>query len=236
MSLITIGQAVADRVGVPRPTSLIGSADAGQRQILSLIQQEGKDLAARVNWQALTKEKTFTATATEEQSGVIPTDFDRFVDSTFWNRTENRLVLGPASAQEWQALKSDRIQAIHDIFRHRGNSLYLLPTPGAGNTYAFEYVSTYWVAAAATPTTGAYDAFSDDTDVSLISEELLTLGAIWRYQRAKGLDYSEAFRSYELALKRAMGRDGGAPTLNMTGPSDKYPAPKATIPDGSWNL
>lgn len=236
MSLITIGQAVADRVGVPRPTSLVGSSDAGQRQILSLIQQEGKDLAARVNWQALTKEVTFVATATEEQSGVIPTDFDRFLDSTFWNRTENRLVLGPASAQEWQALKSDRIQAIHDIFRQRGNSLYLLPTPGAGNTYAFEYVSEWWVGTAVAPTTPARDAFADDTDAAVISEELITLGAIWRYQRAKGLDYSEAFRSYELALKRAMGRDGGSPTLNMTGPSDKYPAPKATIPDGSWNL
>lgn len=236
MSLLTIAQAIADRVGVPRPPTLIGSSDPGYRQILSLIQQEGKDLAARVNWQAITKEKTFTSTATEEQSGVIPTDFDRFVDGTFWNRTENRLVLGPASAQEWQALKSDRIQAVHDIFRHRGNSLYLLPTPGAGMTYAFEYVSTYWVAAIGAPTTGVATEFENDTDVSLISEELLTLGGIWRYQRAKGLDYSEAFRSYEIALKRAIGRDGGAPTLNMSGPSDKYPAPKATIPDGSWNL
>lgn len=236
MSALTIAQAIADRVGIPRPSTLISATDQNSRLLLALMQQEGRDIARRHDWQAITKEKTFTSTATEEQSSVIPTDFDHFVDGTFWNRTENRLVLGPASAQEWQAMKSDRIQAVHDIFRHRGSSLYLLPTPAAGQTYAFEYVSTWWVAATATPTTPAKAEFEIDTDVPVISDELIILGGVWRYQRARGLDYSEAFRSYELALIRAIGRDGGAQTLSMSGPSDKYPAPKPTIPDGNWNL
>jgi len=236
MNLLQIGQAVADRVGLPRPTSIISSSDQVTRQLVALVQQEGKELASRYGWRVLTKEKTFTATATEIQSSVIPADFDRFVDGTFWNRTENRLVLGPASAQEWQALKSDRIQAVHDIFRHRGNDLLLLPTPGAGNSYSFEYVSTYWVATASASTTGSQEEFTDDGDIPLLDSELMVLGAAWRFLRSKGLDYSEPFRSYEVLVARKIGRDGGAPTLNMTGPSDKYPAPKATIPDGSWNI
>lgn len=236
MNLLQIGETAADRIGIPRPTSLIGSSDQNARLLLSVAQQEGKDLASRHAWQAITKEKTFTSTATEVQSSVIPSDFDRFVDGTFWNRTENRLVLGPASAQEWQALKSDRIQAIHDIFRHRGNDLLLLPTPAAGASYAFEYVSLWWVAEAADTDTPAREQFEQDTDVPVIDSELVALGVVWRFLRAKGLDYSEPFRSYELLLARKMGRDGGAPTLNMSGPSDKYPAPRATIPDGSWNL
>lgn len=236
MNLLQIGQSAADRIGIPRPTSLIGSSDNDPRLLLALIQQEGKDLASRFVWRVLTKEKTFTATATETQSGVIPDDFDRFVDGTFWNRSENRLVLGPASAGEWQALKSDRIQAVHDIFRHRGSSLMLLPTPGAGNTYAFEYVSTYWVAHASDTTTGVSEEFENDTDVPLLDSELIALGTVWRYLHNKGQTYDEQFRSYELRLKRMIGRDAGAPTLNISGPSDKYPAPKPTIPDGSWNL
>ncbi len=236
MNLLQIGESAADRIGIPRPTSLIGASESNARLMLSLIQQDGKDLASRHMWRFLTKEKTFTATATEIQTGAVPDDFDRFVDGTFWNRTENRLVLGPASAGEWQALKSDRIQAVHDIFRHRGSDLMLLPTPGAGNTYAYEYVSTYWVASASDTTTGAREEFQNDTDVPLLDAELIALGAIWRFLSRKGLDYTEPFRSYELRLKRLLGRDAGAPTLNMTGPSDRYPAPKPTIPDGSWNL
>ena len=236
MNLLEICQDVADRIGIPRPTAIVGSSDQNARLLLSVIQQEGRDLASRHTWQALVKEKVFTATATETQSGVIPEDFDRFVDGTFWNRTENRLVLGPASSQEWQALKSDRIQAIHDIFRQRGNSLMLLPMPTAGQEYAFEYVSAWWVAQATDTGTGASDQFESDTDVPLLSAEVVLLGGVWRFLRAKGLDYSEPFRSYELALARKLGRDGGAQTLAMSGPSDKYPAPKPTIPDGNWNL
>lgn len=236
MNLLQIGETAADRIGIPRPTSLIGSSDQNARLLLSVAQQEGKDLASRHAWQAITKEKTFTSTATEVQANVIPSDFDRFVDGTFWNRTENRLVLGPASAQEWQALKSDRIQAIHDIFRHRGNDLLLLPTPAAGASYAFEYVSLWWVAEATDTDTPAREQFEQDTDVPVIDSELVSLGVVWRFLRAKGLDYSEPFRSYELLLARKMGRDGGAQTLSMSGPSDKYPAPKPTIPDGNWNL
>jgi hypothetical protein len=236
MNLLQIGETAADRIGIPRPTSLIGSSDQNARLLLSVAQQEGKDLASRHAWQAITKEKTFTSTATEVQSSVIPSDFDRFVDGTFWNRTENRLVLGPASAQEWQALKSDRIQAIHDIFRHRGNDLLLAPTPAVGASYAFEYVSQWWVATASDTGTPAQEQFEQDTDVPVIDSELVGLGVVWRFLRAKGLDYSEPFRSYELLLARKMGRDGGAQTLSMSGPSDKYPAPKPTIPDGNWNL
>lgn len=235
MSLLTIVTAAADRIGIPRPNGVVGSSDLHARMMLSLAQQEGKDLASRFSWQAITKEKTFTATATETQSGVIPTDFDRFVDGTFWNRTENRMVIGPVSAQEWQALKSDRIQAVHDTFRQRGDSLLMLPTPSAGASYAFEYVSTYWVGTAGS-TTPSLTEFAADTDIAYLSEELITLGVVWRYQRARGLDYAESFQSYELMLHRKIGRDAGSPTLSMTGPSDRYPAPKATIPDGSWVL
>ncbi len=234
-SLVDIVGDVATRIGIHVPAAVVGSSDPNTRLLLALTQQEGRDLASRHPWQVLTKEKTFTATATEEQANVIPADFDRFVDSTFWNRTENRLVLGPVSAVDWQALKSDRIQAVHDTFRQRGNSLYMLPTPTAGATYAFEYVSTYWVGLTGS-TTATLDEFAGDTDIPYLDAELIRLGVVWRYLRARGLDYAEAFQSYELAVKRKIGRDGGSPTLNMSGPSDRYPIPRATIPDGSWNL
>ncbi len=235
MTLLTISQAAFDRVGVPRQNVLAGSSDQQARIMFALLNQEGRDLVARHSWQRLTKEKTFSATATETQAGVVPADFDRFIDGTFWNRDENRRVIGPVSAQDWQGLKASNTLALYDSFRQRGGDVLMIPTPSAGASYAYEYVSKYWVGLVGASVATA-DAFANDDDQSFLPEELLILGGTWRYLRSRGLDYSEAFRSYEMAVNRRIGRDGGSATLNMTGPSDKFPAPRATIPDGSWNL
>lgn len=235
MSLLTIVQDVADRVGLARPTSVIGSADSQIRGLLALVQQEGKDLASRFNWQALTKEKTFTATATAAQAGVIPSDYDRFVNGSMWNRTRDNYLFGPISAQDWQAIQANIAPNISESFRLRGDSLLITPTPTAGDAYAFEYLSTWWVGTAAS-SSPSLSAFTADNDISYLNEELLTLGLLWRFQKARGLDYGESMQSYEIAIKRAFDRDGGTPVLVMGGPADMYRAPKAQIPDGNWDL
>jgi hypothetical protein len=75
-------------------------------QLLGLAQQEGKELARRHTWQRSSRKQTFTATATETQSTAIPSDFDRFIDETMFNRTRKRHVYGPLNPQEWQFQKS----------------------------------------------------------------------------------------------------------------------------------
>lgn len=234
MSLLTISQAVFDRIGVPRQNILAGSSDQQARILMGLLNQEGRDLASRHAWQALTKEKTFSATATETQAGVVPDDFDRMVDGTFWNRDENRRVAGPLSAQDWQGLKASNTLALHDSFRQRGDDILMIPTPSAGAAYAYEYVSSYW-AGTSSDTAPTQTAFVNDSDEPFLSEELLILGGVWRYLRSRGLDYSEAFRSYEMALNRKIGRDGGSPSLVMGG-AERWGAPKAIVPEGNWPL
>jgi hypothetical protein len=227
----------ADRLGVVRPTSVIGSADQQVRQLLALAQQEGKELARRYPWQVIVKEKTITATATETQTSAIPSDFDRFVSDTFYNRTKNRKVEGPLNAQEWADYKASVSTVLFDAFRVRGDSLLLAPTPSAGDTYAFEYVSTWWVATAAASTTPAQATWLADGDVGILSEEIMTLGVVWRFLRAKGLDYAEAFRSYEIAVTQRQGWDGGKRIVNMARggfPSGRPRTP--SFPDGSWSL
>ena len=232
MSLLTIVQAVSDRVGLVRPSAVIGSSDAQVRNLLGLVQQEGRDLAARYNWSALIKEKTFTATATAAQSSAIPTDFDRFVNGSMWNRTRDNYIQGPLSAQDWQAIQATVAPSIIEAFRVRGSSLLITPTPTAGDSYAYEYVSTFWAGVAASTEPGLVE-FTADNDNGYIKEELLTLGTVWRFQKARGLDYGESMQSYEIAVKRAIDRDGGAGVVMMGGPSESWP-PKARIPETGW--
>lgn len=234
MSLLTVIQSAADRIGIVRPSSVIGSADGQVRQLLSLAQQEGKELARRHPWQSMVKEKTITATATEEQTSSLPVDFDRFVDETFYNRSQRRKVEGPLNAQEWADYKGRTTTAIWDAFRVRGNSILLAPTPTAGDSYVYEYLSTYWATTSGS-TTPSLAAWAADTNEGILSEELMTDGIVWRFKKAKGLDYAEEFRTYEAQLAMMMGRDGGRRKVNMAGPINAMRV-GVTVPEGSWNL
>jgi hypothetical protein len=215
MSILTIVQDVSNRIGLPVPSTVIGSNDTQVRQLLGLAQQEGKELSRRGPWQVLTKEKTITATATEIQTGAIPTDFERMIEGTFWNRTQDRRVVGPLTPQKWQMLQTGLYSLMWDAYRIRGNDMLMSPVPQAGDILAYEYVSTYWLTNAAGSTERA--SWTADDDVAKLDEELITLGVIWRFLKAKGLDYSEAFSTYERMVERKLGNDGGMAILDLNG-------------------
>jgi hypothetical protein len=215
MSILTITQDVSNRIGLPVPSTVIGSSDTQVRQLLGLAQQEGKELSRRGPWQVLTKEKTITATATETQTGAIPVDYERMIEGTFWNRTQNRRVVGPLTPQKWQMLQTGLYSLMWDAYRIRGNDMLMSPVPQAGDILAYEYVSTYWLTNAAGDTERA--AWTADDDVAKLDEELIALGVTWRFYKAKGLDYSEAFATYERMVERKLGNDGGMAILDLNG-------------------
>jgi hypothetical protein len=230
MSFLTLVQNSAKRLGLANPASAYGATDNQIVQLVALAQEEGIELARRHPWQVLTKEKTFTGTAAAAQSGAIPSDFDRFVDGTFFNRTQKRDVFGPISPQDWQFTQSVVSQTITESFRRRGDSILITPTPNGTDTYAYEYISTQWC-----ESSGGTDqsSWASDTDTGLISEELMTLGVIWRFLRAKGFDYAEAFRTYELQVAQAFSRDGGKRTLSF---GKRRQGARLYVPEGSWAL
>jgi hypothetical protein len=237
MTLLTLANTVQDRIGLPRSSVVISSTDQNVRTLLACLNEEGKELSKRAAWQALTKEKTFTSTAAAVQTGAIPTDLDRFVNETFFNRSMRRRVTGPLTSEEWQAQQSIVASVLTDAFRVHGNDILITPTPAASLTYAYEYVSKYWV-----DTDGDGDgdavAWEADDDTSLLSEDLMALGAEWRFLKRKGFDYAEIFRTYEIQVQQAISRDGARRTTSMAGGSDllldnaRYPA----VPEGSWSL
>jgi hypothetical protein len=205
------------------------------RQLQGLAQEEVTELARRHPWQAIVKETTFVSIAQEEQTSVIPADFDRYINETMHNRTAHRRVEGPLDPVEWQRFQAMTITLVWDAFRIRGNSLLLTPVPAAGQTYGFEYVSTYRIRTAA-GSSGSLTTWTADDNVSLLDEELITDGVCWRFLKAKGMDYSEAFRTYELHVMLATSRDGGKRTVNM-GRAYDYRRPRMpTFPDGSWSI
>ena len=228
MSLLTITQDVMVEVGLSRPAAAISSTDPGVVATISMINQTGLELMRRFEWQALQTEKTFTSVAQASQTSAVPTDFDRFVNESFWNRTQKRQVAGPLTPQQWQSRQASSIGGITDFYRMRGSAILIDPVPSAGNTMAYEYISKYWVG-------GTKVAMTADSDTSLIDENLLKLGAIWRYLKSRNMDYSEEYRTFETEVLNAAAKDGGKGVLSLAAPRSRNPlAPYA--PEGSWSL
>lgn len=232
MSLLTLVQNAAKQLGLTSPASAYNATDQQVIQLVALAQLEGVELSKRHDWTVLTKEKTFTGTAAAAQTGAIPSDFDRFVNETFFNRTQKKPVDGPLSPQDWQFAQSVVAQTITESFRKRGTDLLITPTPNGTDTYAYEYISTQWC-----ESSGGTDqsAWAADTDTGILSEDLMTLGVIWRFLRAKGFDYAEALRTFEMRLAHEITKDGGKRALNFARRSNNNPrAP--FVQEGSWSL
>lgn len=210
MSLLTIVQEAAVRVGILKPTTAISSSDDAVRTLVSLAKQEGQSLYKRNAWQALLQEKTFTTVAAALQTNSVPTDFGWYVSDTMFNRTTRRKVAGPLSSIEWQRAQATLVTYVNPCFRIRADNIYLSPTPPAGETVAYEYITKNWCQnAGGTP----QETWAVDTDTALIDEELHTLGIVWRYRKAKGLDYGEDFAVYEREVAQAIALDGARPRI-----------------------
>lgn len=233
MTLLTLAQAACDIIGVPRPTGVIAGADQTARTMLSLAQREGRALARRWTWTALRKQQTFTTVAQTVQTGAVPSDFDRMVSGTFWNRDDQEPVLGPVTPEEWQGLVASVALPITSAFQMRAGQIELYPVPMAGETYAYEYVSNQWCQTAGGVGQSAWAA---DTDTGKLDEELTTLGLVWRFKQSRGLDYAEDLATYEEQVLQAMARDGVRRTARLAREID-YGAPHyATVPEGNWNV
>ena len=232
MSLLTIIQRTSARLQLAQPTACIGSSDLQVVQLVELANEIGEEMARATDWQALRTEFTFASMAQAEQTGAIPADFDRWVSNSFFNRSTRRPMTGPITPREWQWIQAQPVySSVYLAWVQRGGEFLIAPSPAAGNTIAFEYMSSNWVMSAGQVGQALFEA---DTDTARIDEGVLRRGLIWKYLRAKGLDYAEDMETYERELEKLSGRDGGAPALTRA-PQPIDPN-RVNVPDGNFGV
>ena len=230
MSLLTTIQRAADWIGVPRPSTVVSSTDQQVRQLYAFANEEGDELARGFAWQILLTQDTFTTVASPTQSAAIPADWLSFVPDSMWNRSLTRPVFGPISPQDWQIIQANGpLGTIDSYFRVRGGNFLITPTPAAGNTIAYEYVSLNWCADNGGTPKSSYTA---DNDVARLSERLISMGIRWRFKAAKGLDYAEDMATYEREKAIQQAKDKGLQTVSLSRPAYELPGPY--IPEGNF--
>jgi len=243
-SIVDIVRTVARRVNINSNfSSVVASTDPQITNMLYLAEQEGQELAARYPWQELIKEKTFTSLAASLQGTVgdggdilTTTDnYDYIMNDTMWNRDSRIPILGPNTAETWQARETMGVTGPYPRYRIRGNSLYFLPAPvTAGDDITFEFYTKNWIYQSVGDTYKA--EFTDDTDAPVLDARLITLGCVWRWKHARGLEYGQDFDNYERAVADSTSRDGPKPILTLDGEPQDTIAPVAVVPTGNWTL
>ena len=233
MNLLEMIQEATAQMGLPPPDEVVGSTDQQVIQLYALTRQAARELARNRNWQALTRQHIFYTTATPDQTAdPFPEDFDHSIPNTFFNRTTRRGMIGPITPQIWQAIQTLPAYATpYLMWRERDDKFLATPTPEENNEIAYEYVTTNYVVAA---NGDEKPQFTADTDTTLLSDELIVLSTKWRFLSAKGLDYSEQFRDYELELQRIAARDGGSGSLTITGSPTNSILNYPNLPLGSF--
>jgi len=308
-TLLQMTQIALGELGLPQPSSVVGSSDQSTIQMFAFANQEVDELMGRHDWTFLQKEYnlavtppvTLTGTTTTNSAtitnissttnlvanymtvsasnipvgariltidsptavtlnmqctlGVVggsivfaqdtypePADFDRFINRTWWDRTNRWELLGPDSPQLDQWHRSGIIATgPRRHFRQLGalpNNYRLWPPPAEITSpiqLVFEYISNQIVfvngAVSGNPPNMSFQ-FANDADIPACDSRAVIMGMKWRFWNQKGFDWTRMRADYDAYVERLISRDGGRETLQMAKRQNPIFISPANVQDG----
>lgn len=162
----------------------------------------------------------------------LPSDWDRQVDRTHYDKSKRWEMLGPTDAQQWQFLKSSYISTGPRIrYRILGGYFQIWPAMNTDEYLGFEYMSNQWATSATGVTQSSFQA---DSDTCIFPDRLMVTALKKKYFEIKGFDSTAFTRDYLQQLSFAKANDSGSATLSFA------PTPGAiligfeNIPDANY--
>lgn len=218
ISVNDIMNRVAVECGLEAVTDPYGSPAQHFVQMKYLLQTAGDELCLAFPWEFLVRKFDITVLAGDDNQYDLPTDFVALTDQTGWNNSTDEPLIGPLSAQEWEAIVSVTTPVTSYCYRIFDGVLNVLPDPPTeGINLTFEYQSRNWVEDGDTP--GTYkDIFTAGADIVLYDRTLITrlLKVMWL--EAKGFDTTAAQNSLNQVYNNIIGKDKGGKVLDAGRP------------------
>jgi len=210
----TVASGSAIITAIPTTAALSARYQAVGAGILQNAQIVSVDSGTQVtvNQQA-TASATAEAITFSQTQYAMPSDYDRQVDRTHWDKTQHWQMIGPETAQQWEWLTSGYISSGPRVrYRIFGDFFQIWPPQGSQHYIGFEYVSKFWAATAAAVAKGS---FTVDTDTCIFPDRIMVLGLKDKYFRVKGLGdvYAD---EYTAQVSIAKANDSGSQTLAMS--------------------
>lgn len=188
----------------------------------------------------VTSTKTGASLTFMQDTYAEPSDFDHFINQTWWDRTNRWSLLGPLSPQidQWH-LSGIVAVGPRRYFRQVGpfpNNYRLWPPPGEITDplqLVFEYQSQNRVRVAGSTTNFAF-LWATDTDIPLLDDRAIIMGIKWRFWEQKGFNWLMKRNDYDNYVERAMARDGGAATVSLSSQPQSILISPANVQDGFY--
>jgi hypothetical protein len=229
-TLLQIVQQACGEMGLTAPNYVAGNTASDTVQMLALLNGIGGDLSREFDWQALQKAYTFNTTGAA--SYPLPSDYDRQIDRTHYDKSKRWEMLGPESPQQWEFLTSAYISVGPRLrYRLMGNALNVWPTTNTGETVGYEYISNAWVTGADTT---VKSSFTLDTDVCIFPDRLMITGLKLRYFSVKGFNTQEYQVEFMRYLSVAKSNDAGSSTLSFAPKLSSVLIGWENIPDSGY--
>ena len=238
MALLQICQNVARSVGgLEIPTSIVNNSNPTAETLLGCAQLAGKSIAKQRGkwgaWTMLIKEYTFTTDGSADYA--LPSDYDRLLTDTAWDRSNYWELRGTLSPAQWQMYKSSVLGSsvsLRSRMRIRnvsGTRMFSLdPTPASGVSMVYEYVSKNWCQSSGG---SGQTAWAADTDTGILDEYLIELDTLWRVLNRMGMAYAEEKEEAEQQIELALAGDGGAPKLSLNSSTGTHLIDANNVPD-----
>lgn len=215
----TIINRVAGELGLGQSPDPYASSDMAFTQLTALLNAAGQELSTLHEWQSLRSVKEFTTTT--DSTYTLPTDFDRIVNQTFYDLT-NDVPVQTLSTQQWSVLEGAGLgtDTIYASFRMKANALDLWPDPmTAGLSMRYEYISRSW----ATDEDGAgIDFTTEASDIVLLDPLLVQKFTKLKFLQAKNLDSRSAAQEFENIFLARTGQVEASPILNAACPGNGF--------------
>ena len=163
---------------------------------------------------------------------AMPSDYDRQIDRTHWDKTKHWEMLGPETAQQWEWLISGYIATGPRIrYRIFGDYFQIWPFTASSDTLGFEYIGNGW---AFSSSGTAQTSMVADTDYCMFPNRLMVNGLKLRYFDAKGFDSTALQLAYQRELNIAKGNDSGSQTLSFAPKISGILITPANVPDSGY--
>ena len=191
----------------------------------------------------VTGANSLTLTQAATQSGVftlyfsqakypLPSDWDRQVDRTHYDKSKRWEMLGPTDAQQWQFLKSSYISTGPRIrYRILGGYFQVWPAMNTDEYLGFEYMSNQWATSSAGVTQSSFLA---DSDTCIFPDRLMVTALKKKYFEIKGFDATAFTRDYLQQLSFAKANDSGSATLSFAPVPGSILIGFENIPDANY--
>jgi len=162
----------------------------------------------------------------------LPSDWDRQIDRTHYDKSKRWEMLGPTDAQQWQFLKSSYISTGPRIrYRILGGYFQVWPAMNTNEYLGFEYMSNQWATSSAGVTQSSFLA---DSDTCIFPDRLMVTALKKKYFEIKGFDATAFTRDYLQQLSFAKANDSGSATLSFAPVPGSILIGFENIPDANY--